>query len=164
MKKEAHWVPFLVLLICFIVIIFSIYAIINMASPNNKDIAKQKDFINKIDHLIKSPANLTYKKLDNDLIKKPDESSSMSAFNFNPEIKKLPPTQQDIVIREKLLELQAQTAIDMLNQQEVSYRPLIFKIGFWFFGLLAWAASISGGLILKFWTNKYVIEKYWVDS
>lgn len=161
MEKRKPWVPFLALLFCFIVVIFSIYAIINLSKPNNLDIAKQREFINKITNLIQSPSNLSYKTLDNDFINKSDDSTSMSAFNFNPEIKKLPPIQQDVIIREKLVALQAQTAIDMLTKQEASYKPLIFKIWFWFFGLLAWAASISGGLILKFWTNKYVIDRYW---
>ncbi len=159
MKKESQVKPFLVFLFCFVTVIFSIYAIINMAKPNTADIAKQKDFITKLNYIIQSPSNLTSKSLNDDLINKfgINKGIPKSDFSFNSEINELPPQKQDKLIREKLLVIQVQAILDLIGKQEASSEPLIFKIWFWFFGLLAWAASISGGLILKFWTNKYVI-------
>ena len=165
-KIPAFLPPLIVFILCFIIIVFSINQIIEMAKPRlDADTGKQQhalyDFA-PINSLIQSSAPIDYKKFETQLSASFSNQPTLQAkFNIDPQVGTLPPAEQNYIIRLKLIEWKVEQLQDQITQ--ISSTPsesLIFKTWFWFCSLLIWACSIVGGQILTSRTNK-LIDKYW---
>lgn len=165
-KLSASLTPLLVFVACFIVIVFSINQIIEMAK--SKPIAYASKHQNEqynyasVNSLIQSPSPINYKEFETKLSAAfPNPLTLQAKFNIDPQIEKLPATEQDYLIRLKLIEWKVGQLQDQISQiTPISSEPLIFKTWFWFYSFLIWAGSIVGGQILTFLTTK-LIDKYW---
>ena len=68
---------------------------------------------------------------------------------------------QNGIIRLKLMEWKIGYLQNQIDSVLSSQEPLIFRVWFWIFSIIAWAGSIVGGKILTFFSQRYIIEKYW---
>jgi hypothetical protein len=159
-ENIKQWILPTAPLFLFLIVIFSINKIINLAMPVNFEKLDNNNQITNINNLLKNPANLNYESTTKALARPLTIHSSGDYF---PKINNLPPDQQDALIRSKLLELKTEILTKHLNEMFESSKPLIFQIYFWIYALIGWAASISGGLMLEFWTKKY-IKKVWGEG
>lgn len=147
--------PLITLALCFIVVIFCIDQIIELARPkifteiNNEPTVKLETEIRAI--------------LNNTKIDYQSYQASFSSKlqpNIPTEVSKLSPAEQDSYIRYYLLnrkieQIEKQIP-DMINKASPS---LIFNIYFWMWSLFLWAASIVGGEILIFYTKRILHRK-----
>ena len=166
-KLPASLAPLLLFIACFIVIIFSINQIIDMAKSKpvvnaSKLQSEQYDYA-PVTSLIHSSSPINYKEFVTKLSASlPNQPTLQAKFNIDPQIEKLPAAEQNYLIRLKLIEWKIGQLQDQVSQ--ISSTPsesLIFKTWFWFYSLLIWAGSIVGGQILTFHTDK-LIHKYWI--
>lgn len=149
-----------VLLICLIVVLFSISQIISMAreAPEKKVNIAMNELTNdpeytKITNMLKMDEALSY----------PDVTSALGAQAvagiglYDMKMNSREPEQQDIMIRQKLLEWQLNKQQNTLTEALMtSYSPLIFRLAFWLWGIIGWAASIVGSRALHFYTDRYL--------
>ncbi|MDR3476620.1 MAG: hypothetical protein P4M14_01135 [Gammaproteobacteria bacterium] len=165
-KLPASLAPLLVFIACFFVIVFSINQIIDMAKSTPAAYAsklqnEQNDYAS-VNTLIQSSSPINYKEFETKLSASfPNQPTLQAKFNIDPQIEKLPATEQNYLIRLKLIEWKVGQLQDQVSQ--ISSTPsesLIFKTWFWVYSLLIWAGSIIGGQILTFHTDK-LIHKYW---
>lgn len=166
-KTPSFLPPLFVLILCFIIIVFSINQIIEMAKPQLTDIGKQqhKQDTALVNSLIQSPTPIDYKKFQTNFsVSFQDQPTLQAKFNIDPQVEALPPSEQNYVIRLKLIEWKIGQLQDQITQiSSTQSGSLIFQIWFWFCSLLIWIGSIIGGQILTFYTDK-VIHRYWDKS
>jgi hypothetical protein len=169
-KLTASLAPFFVFIACFIVIVFSINQIIDMAKskPTAYTSKLQSEQYNyaPINSLMQSSSPINYKEFETKLSASfPNQPTLQAKFNIDPQIEKLPEAEQNYLIRLKLVEWKMEQLQNQISQisSSTSSESLIFKTWFWFYSLLIWAGSIVGGQILTFHTNK-LIDKYWSNS
>jgi hypothetical protein len=157
--------PLLLMLMCFVVIIFSISQIINMARPVNNAVATTKlvDMVNnpyykQVKDITQSQEQLNYKDLQAKFSASyPQSVFSSETFGINPQIEKLPVNEQNYLIRFKLLEWQLENIQNQLYEiSTLNTEPLIFKVGFWIYAFLTWCVSIFLGRILTHYTDKFI--------
>ena len=164
-KSSPSLNPIVAFIFCFIIFVFSINQIINMAMPitivSQEELENEKYFA-LANTLIQSPSQLDYKKFDTLF------SKSFSAhpdyqvkFNIEPQIEEQSANEQNSIIRSKLNEWMLQQ-LQNQRKQKVNATPesLIYKTGFWIYGFFIWSATIVGGRILTVVTNE-IIYKYW---
>lgn len=158
--------PLVLMLICFIVIIFSISQIINMAKPVSNTAVTTK-FVNmasdpyykQVKDIAQSQEQLSYKGLQAKFsVSHPQSTFSSATFGIDPQIEKLPVNEQNYLIRFKLLEWQLENIQNQLYEISTSdtAEPLIFKVGFWIYAFLTWVGSIFLGRILTHYTDKFI--------
>lgn len=156
------------ILICFIVVVFSINGIINMARPEAINPSKNVPYYNQITALTQSSSLLSYALFKARLSSGRVSSKQLNVatyFNINPQIEKLPIEQQDTVLRLKLLEWKfekLQEQMDVLSSDKSE--PLIFEIGFWILSFFIWGASIVIGHALTLFTEKFFNKRWQFDS
>lgn len=163
-KKHDWLIPFGALIFCFIVVVLSISMIINMAESklNVEGEQLQNMPYKEVTELIQTPSNITYQMYETKLSASFNSQSIDTQLKLNPRIENLPLSEQNSIIRLKLMEWRIgyfQNQLDRLLSS--TQEPLIFKVWFWIFSLFAWAGSIVGGKILTFFSQKYIIERYW---
>lgn len=164
--KEKHWlIPLIVFIICSIIVILSINKIIELAKfqTNVSVVIQPTPFDQRITELIKTPELLNYQILEKKLPLRLNGKADMTAqFNLFSQIKSLPQQEQNTIIRIKLIEWKLQHLQDQISQCKMPQNePIIFKTLFWILSFLIWIASIVGGKMLNFLTDKYIIDKYW---
>lgn len=169
-KLPASLAPFLVFIACFIVIVFSINQIIDMAKSKpmayTSKLQSEQYYYAPVNSLMQSSSPINYKEFETKLSASfPNQTTLQAKFNIDPQIEKLPAAEQNYLIRLKLIEWKMEQLQNQISQisSSTSSEFLIFKIWFWFYSLLIWAGSIVGGQILTFRTNK-MIHKYWGNS
>jgi len=166
MKQDRDFQPLFLMFLCFVVVIFSINQIINMAKPigiaaiTAKFINLKSDpYYKEVKTFSQSPGQLSYKDFQSKLSVSYSNQSAFSSatFGIDPQIEKLPINEQNYLIRFKLLEWQLE---QMQNQQyeisKLNTEPLIFKIGFWIYAFLTWVGSVFFGRILTHYTDKFI--------
>ncbi|HAT9088265.1 TPA: hypothetical protein JBB31_01635 [Legionella pneumophila subsp. pneumophila] len=164
--NAKQWlIPLIVFIICFIVVILSINQIIKLAQSHTGLSTKIQStkFDEEITNLINNPTVLNYQILENNLPSSfQGESNIKAQFNLLPQIKNLPPIDQDTIIRVKLVEWKVKQLQTQFNTFVVrNNEPIFFKTFFWIWGFLIWIGSIIGGKMLNFLTDKYIINRYW---
>jgi len=160
-SKMLQWQPFIVFLVSFLIVIFSIYKIISMVSPEKNLSSFEDQSLKQINYFLSNPSKLNYNSLEKVTTEFPKNNPYLMQNTQNiSEIKNFAPDQQNLIVRNKLLDLKIEIFIDQINKIFKEKEPLIFKISFWIYGILAWSASICGGLILKYWTEK-LIRRCW---
>jgi hypothetical protein len=101
--------------------------------------------------------DLSYQGFVNELSAKfPNQPNIVATFNVNPNIGKLPVNEQGNAIRLSLLESRVahlQTELSKISASQSE--PLIFKVTFYFYGILVWMFSIVIGRILEHLTNNF---------
>lgn len=161
-KLVAIYAPLLVFIVCFIVIVFSISQIIGMAKSKSvtraSQVQNEQYNFTSVNSLIQSSSPINYKEFKTKLSESfPNESTFQAELNVDPQIEKLPITEQNYLIRLKLIEWKTEQLQDQISKiLSTSSESLIFKTWFWFYSLLIWASSIIGGQILTFHTNKLI--------
>ncbi|HSW69788.1 MAG TPA: hypothetical protein VLI69_06540 [Gammaproteobacteria bacterium] len=162
-KKLSNFLAPLIFIFCFIVIVFSINQIINMAKPKLVGSAQQDNeslYFAPVNTAIQSSSPIDYKQLKATL-SVIDQSILQTRFKINPQIEKLSVNEQDYIIRLKLLEWKIDKLQNQITQLSSSQpESLIFKLGFWIYSLFIWTGSIVGGQILRFHTDR-LIQKKW---
>ncbi|KTD42877.1 hypothetical protein [Legionella parisiensis] len=164
--NEKQWIiPLVIFIICFIVVIFAINQIIILAKPHtNLNTNKSYTPIDEeISSLINNPEILSYQMLEKKpLLNFQNGSALQTQLNILPQIKNLPPIDQNTIIRVKLVEWKIKQLQDQFNQFSTdNNEPIIFKTLFWLLSFLVWIGSIVGGKMLNFLTDRYIINKYW---
>ncbi|KTD76546.1 hypothetical protein [Legionella waltersii] len=166
-KLAAIYAPLLVFIACFIVIVFSISQIIGMAKSVARASQVQSEQYNfaSVNSLIQSSSPINYKEFKTKLSESfQNESTFQAELNIDPQIEKLPITEQNYLIRLKLIEWKTEQIQDQISKiLSTPSESLIFKAWFWVYSLLIWASSIVGGQILTFHTNK-LIYRCWGKS
>jgi len=166
-KVAAFFSPLLVFITCFIAVVFSINQIIDMAKPkaNADEVKNEQLYYAPVNTLMQSSSPINYKQYNATVSASFSNQPTLQAkFNIDPQVEKLPPNEQNDLIRLKIMELK----IDQLQNQishisSTQSESLIFKSWFWFYSLIIWAGSIVGGEILTFHTKK-LIYKCWGNS
>lgn len=167
-KELINRYPFGVLIACFIIVLFSISQIIDLAKPSSPSFPSLDKVYMASYPTVTTMAykpNLSYQGFINELSAKfPNQPKLASKFNINPDIDKLPVNEQGNAIRLSVLESKIEYLQQELNKiSETQQEPLILKLSFYFWGLLVWVGSVIIGRILEHFTdqfnNKYFANK-----
>ncbi len=166
-RPLAFYSPFFVLIICFILVVFSINQIIDMAKPELIDesnkLKNDQSYSSIVNSLMQSTSQIDYKEFESKLAASfQDHPTFQAKFNIDPQIEKQPIVEQNYIIRLKLIEWKlGQLEDKMSHMSSTPSESLIFKKWFWIYNLLIWAGSIIGGQILTFHTNR-LINNCWI--
>ena len=155
---KQHTSPILVMIVCFVIIVFSIDQIINLAQPTN-DIRQKlssmgnNELTQQVSSLTQSSTilngHVVTKKLSNLSIHDTDKVTKLNIYFNSPQLTRLPIAEQNYLIRIKLLEWKLNDFQEQLNI--IATQPscsLLSKIPFWIFSFIIWVASVIFGRIL----------------
>jgi hypothetical protein len=159
------WIKVMIMLLAFIIslILFgiSISNIIDMAKPkviNSEVNWKSTPLINQVSAL-ESQNQLTYDQFEKMIRSMSSSATSQSlalqvkSFNISPQVRELPLSDQNIIIRSKLSDWKLEQALSYILKTAESNESLIFQLGFWLYSLLIWTLTISWSYIIKFFTD-----------
>lgn len=136
-----------------------------MATPqlDIKALYQGGSYSEEVTALMQGSEQINYRMLENKFSPSfLSQSGIKTHFKIDPNVATLPPVEQNVVIRLKLMEWKLEQLQNLINRFAISKsEPLIFKTLFWILSVFIWIASIVGGKILIFFTERYIIHKYW---
>lgn len=164
--KSAVTNPFLIALACFLIFMFAVNQILNLAKPSKtmfSDYAVTNSLFNSA-YMMASAPNVSYKEITNSIHQKfPNIPEASVKVGINPEIAKLPDQDQGNAIKLSIIDSRLsylEEKIATISQS--GNENLLFKIGFYFWGFIAWVASVVLGHMLTHVTTR--INTQYIDQ
>lgn len=158
--NNKNWiVPLLITVVCFSAVLFSIYRIIQLATPTpqiGSQSQKDKRYNQEVKAIAQASEEIDYQMLEKNYSPSfLSDTGIKSKFENNPKLHELTSDRQDKVIKSILLKWET---------SQIENKSLILTPMFWLWSLLIWIASIIGSKILNFFMEEYVIRKFWRSS